>query len=234
MAGRGRIVKTAARTHVGLRRRRNEDSFYLGEHLAVVADGMGGHVGGDVASSTAVDAVRPFDRSVETDHLPAHLGQAVYAANLAIRQKIADVPGVSGMGTTLVAFAWSDGQFALANVGDSRAYLLRNAKLVQLTDDHTYGRLIAHAGNVPNLPERISRFLDGRADGRSPDLTPIEVRSGDRLLLCSDGLSSYVDHDRIERALVELADRDHAADRLIEMTLEQGAPDNVTIIVIDV
>jgi serine/threonine protein phosphatase PrpC len=195
------MTAAAARTHAGLKRRRNEDRFYLGDHLAVVADGMGGQPAGDVASATAVEAVAAFDREVDPADLPAHLSQVVDAASIAMQRRIASDPEVAGMGTTLVAFAWSAGRFALANIGDSRAYRLRAGKLLQLTDDHTYGRLLAHASSMPNLPERISRFLDGRVDGRSPDLAPFEARPGDRLLLCSDGLSSFVGHDHIEKTL---------------------------------
>lgn len=227
------IVHAASGTHVGLRKKRNEDSLVVGKYLVAIADGMGGYVSGDVASSTVIDAIRQFDRAIAPDHLATTLGQAVETASLAMRQRIAAEPAVTGMGTTLVAVMWSHGQFALANIGDSRAYLLRSDQLIQLTDDHVYGRLVSTAGHVPTLPERLSRFLDGRTDGRSPDLSPIDVRPGDRLLLCSDGLSSYVEHEAIREVLVAES-RDRAVERLIALTLEAGAPDNVTVAVLDV
>lgn len=225
-------VSVTAGTHVGLRKERNEDSYLVGEHLVAIADGMGGYVSGDVASSTVISAIRAFDRDVQPEQLCVTLGQAVDAASRAMRQRIAADPQVAGMGTTLVAIMWSRGHFALANIGDSRAYLLSAGRLTQLTDDHVYGRLVSSAGQVPTLPERLSRFLDGRSDGRSPDLSPIEVRPGDRILLCSDGLSSYVP-DNVIKANLDGVEQGVAVERLIQLTLEAGAPDNVTILVLD-
>lgn len=226
-------VSVAAGTHVGLRKKRNEDSHFVGSHLIAIADGMGGYVSGDVASQTVIKALAPFDREVSPEQLCSTLGQAVEAASLAMRQRIAADPAVAGMGTTLVAVMWSGGRFALANIGDSRAYLLRDGRLAQLTDDHVYGRLVSTAGRVPTLPERLSRFLDGRIDGRSPDLSPIDITPGDRLLLCSDGLSSYVPDERI-RGELSGVEAPAAIERLIGLTLEAGAPDNVTVLVVDV
>ncbi|MEU4834139.1 protein phosphatase 2C domain-containing protein [Streptosporangium sp. NPDC023615] len=237
------IVEAAARTHVGLVRRRNEDAFYAGQSLFAVADGLGGRVAGDIASAAAIEAVRPHDqqnRLTGPTDLFAVLGQAVYDANQALRRTIEADPGLEGMGTTLVAMLWSGSTAVMANVGDSRAYLLRGAdaretaELVQITEDHTYGNLVADAGSVPNLPGRIARFLDGRTDGRSPDLTVRELRSGDRILLCSDGLSSFVPHELIQDALRSSTSPDEVADYLIKLAIDQGGHDNVTVIVIDV
>jgi serine/threonine protein phosphatase PrpC len=227
------VTATAGATHVGLKRKRNEDSYFIGKHMAAVADGMGGHVSGDVASTTVIEAIRLFDRPRSPRQLAPALSQAVYVANQAMRRRIDAEPEMAGMGTTLVAVTWSQGRFAIANVGDSRAYLLRGGKLCQLTDDHVYGRVLSSSGGVPHLDERISRFLDGRLDGRSPDLATIRARPGDRLLLCSDGLSSYVAHDAIRAAMSE-SERGLAVDKLIAMTLDAGAPDNVTVVVLDV
>jgi serine/threonine protein phosphatase PrpC len=227
------VTRSAAGTHVGLKRKRNEDSHYLGKNLAVIADGMGGHVSGDTASRTVIDAVKAFDRPREPAMLAPTLSQMVYAANLTMRQHIKTDPSLAGMGTTLVGLMWSRGHFAVANVGDSRAYLLRGGRLKQITDDHVYARLVSNTSRVPHLNERISRFLDGRDDGRSPDLAPVPVRPGDRLMLCSDGLSSYVDHAVIGRA-AGIADPQVAVEGLIQEALKAGAPDNVTVIVIDV
>lgn len=225
-------IAGAARTHVGLVRRRNEDAYYLGTYLAAVADGMGGHVAGNVASNTVIDAIKAFDRHVDSSHVAAALGQAVHAGSLALQRRIAAEPGIAGMGTTLVAVMWSGDQLVLANIGDSRAYLLRGGLLTQLTEDHVYARMLANADRVPVLPEKLSRFLDGRLDGRSPDLAPIGVRSGDRLLLCSDGLSSYVPADVIQGALAPSV-VDRAVDALVTAALDRGAPDNVTVAVLD-
>jgi serine/threonine protein phosphatase PrpC len=225
--------QAAGRTHIGLVRKRNEDTMYLGESLFAVADGMGGHVSGDVASRTVIEAIRPFDRPTDPAALADVLGQAVSAANRAMRQQIAATPTLAGMGTTLVAVMRSGPIAVIANMGDSRAYLLRGGALTQVTDDHVYGRLVANARTVPNLPERLARFLDGRPDGRSPDLTTLNLQPGDRLLLCSDGLSSYVPQELIHAALGVAPDPDSAANRLVALAIEQGAPDNVTVIVAD-
>jgi PPM family protein phosphatase len=232
-------IEAAGRTHVGLVRRRNEDSMHVGQWLFAVADGLGGHVAGDVASSAAIDALRAFDTLVEPTNLTTTLGRAVSEVNAELRRTIAADPQVAGMGTTLVAMLISGTAAALANVGDSRAYLLRGTdpqhrETVQISDDHTYGRLVAGASNVPNLPDRLARFLDGRTDGRSPDLATWQLQPGDRFLLCSDGLSSYVPHDLIHTTLSSFDGPGDVADQLVALALDRGGPDNVTMIVIDV
>ena len=219
-------------THVGLKRKRNEDSYFIGKNLAAVADGMGGYVSGDIASSTAIDAVRGFDQPHTPQQLAPALSQAVYAASAAMRRRIKDEPEVAGMGTTLVAIAWSKGCFAVASVGDSRIYLLRDGKLRQLTDDHTYARVLGTLGEVPHLGERIARFLDGRTEDRSPDLAKLKARPGDRFLLCSDGLSSFVD-PAVMQDKAALPDPNAAVDALVAAAFDVGAPDNVTVVVID-
>ncbi|GAA4182064.1 hypothetical protein GCM10022252_07400 [Streptosporangium oxazolinicum] len=231
-------VEAAARTHIGLVRRRNEDAVYAGRHLFAVADGLGGHTSGDLASTTVIEALRPHDRQVDPADLSAVLGRAVYEANQALRRRTEIEPELAGMGTTLVALLWSGTRAVLANVGDSRAYLRHDtdgpSEIVQITEDHTYGNLVADADNVPNLPGRISRFLDGRADGRSPDLTIRALHSGDRFLLCSDGLSSAVPNELIRDTLRSSNDPEEAVDRLVTLAIDHGGPDNISAIVIDV
>ncbi|MEU8024659.1 protein phosphatase 2C domain-containing protein [Micromonospora haikouensis] len=221
---------------MGFVRQRNEDASYLGEFLFAVADGLGGHVAGDVASSTAIEALRQYDQVVGSGALPIVLGQAVNAANHALRQRIEAEPNLAGMGTTLVAVLRAGTAVALANVGDSRAYLLRggqqHGQTTQITEDHLYKHLVADAANVPHLPDRLARFLDGRQDGRAPDITLLTLVPGDRLLLCTDGLSSYVPHDLLHSALATSASTQEAVDRLIASALDQGGPDNVTVVVI--
>lgn len=227
-------VKVAGRSHIGLVRRRNEDSLYLGQHLVAVADGMGGHVSGDVASQAVVEAVATFDAAVPVNDLPRTLARAVAAANVALHRRIAADPEVAGMGATLVALAWSGSAAALAHIGDSRAYLLRDGRMRPLTEDHVYANLVSNAERVPTLAERLSRYLDGRPDGRSADITTHELRPGDRFLLCSDGLSSYVDPAVIARTLAGGEAAEETADRLIELALEAGGHDNVTVVVVRV
>ncbi|MEV4278692.1 PP2C family protein-serine/threonine phosphatase [Actinoplanes xinjiangensis] len=228
-------IRAAGGTHVGLVRKRNEDALYQGQWLFAVADGLGGHVAGDVASSTAIDALKPYDRKVEPRELAESLGKAVNDANEALRRHIRGEPQLRGMGTTMVAFMWSGDTAVLANIGDSRAYLLRNRGcLTRISEDHTYQHLLAGAAIVPTLPEKITRFLDGRQDGRSPDVTRHQLHAGDRFVLCSDGLSSHVPHDVIENALQSEGDPAQAVNALIRSALDHGGPDNVTVLVIDV
>ncbi|WP_435208880.1 PP2C family protein-serine/threonine phosphatase [Micromonospora sp. bgisy143] len=229
----------ASRTHQGLVRRRNEDSHSQGQWLYVVADGLGGHVAGDVASSTVVAAVQAYDRAVDPEDLADFLGRAINDASDELRRKVRENPDLAGMGTTFVALLHSGGHAIAANVGDSRAYLVRrhgsrDNALVQISEDHTYEHLVADAEEVPHLSGRLARFLDGRADGRSADLRPLQLQPGDRVLLCSDGLSSYVPHEQIRAALDSDDNPGSIADQLVGMAIDQGGHDNVTVIVIDV
>jgi protein phosphatase len=230
----GLIVEASARTHIGLVRRRNEDSFLTGEALFAVADGLGGHAAGDVASSTVIDALRPYDDPADPARLSGTLGRAIHSANEALRRRAEADPTLTGMGSTLVAMLCSRTTMAVANIGDSRAYRLRGRRLIQITEDHVYGRLLADAADVPHLPERITRFLDGRCDGRSPDITVRDLRPGDRFLACTDGLSNVASPEAIGDTLATTSDREEAVERLVTMALESGGPDNVTVIVLDV
>ncbi|MDG4757700.1 protein phosphatase 2C domain-containing protein [Micromonospora sp. WMMD710] len=233
------IVEAASRTHQGLVRRRNEDSHSQGQWLFVVADGLGGHVAGDIASSTVTTALAAYDRPVPAKDLANFLGQAIYQASEALRRKVRADPELAGMGTTLVALLCSGSEAVVANVGDSRAYLIRrhgsrDSAMLQISEDHTYQHLVANADKVPNLGEKLARFLDGRNDGRSPDLTPLHLQPGDRILLCSDGLSSYVPGEQIRAALDSDGSPGDIADQLVTVAVNQGGHDNITVIVIDV
>jgi protein phosphatase len=194
---------------------------------------LGGHVAGDVASRTVIDALQSFDHATDPANLTAALGRAVGAASEALRRRITTQPELAGMGSTLVALLWSGSTAAVANVGDSRLYLVRDGVTRQITEDHTYEHLVADAARVPNLPERLARWLDGRADGRSPDLTSWDPRPTDRFLLCSDGLSSYVPRELIDTTLNASSRPDEIADQLVTLALGHGGPDNITVIVGD-
>jgi serine/threonine protein phosphatase PrpC len=227
-------IEAALGTHVGLVRKRNEDSGYVGRRLLAVADGLGGHAAGDVASTTVIDVLKSYDREVATEDLATTLGRAIFEASDALRSRAAGDPTVTGMGTTLVAVLWSGNLAVFANIGDSRIYQLRDGQLEAFSEDHVYGQLVFDAATVPDLPPKLARFLDGRADGRSPDLTVRELKAGDRLLLCSDGLSGVADLRDIYSVLQSAGDPHEAVDRLIRVALASGAPDNVTAVVADV
>lgn len=227
-------VEAAGRTHIGLVKQRNEDAFHVGQQLFAVADGLGGHPAGDVASAAVIEALLPYDKHVDPAELVNVLGRAVDAASSAVRRQIRDNPALAGMGSTLVAMLQNGSTAALANVGDSRAYRLRAGRIERLTDDHNLGRLVFGVDDVPGMPERLTRFIDGRADGRSPDLTILELQVGDRVLLCSDGLSSYVPAGLIADVLAADGSPCSIAEQLIARALERGGPDNVTAVVVGV
>jgi protein phosphatase len=192
---------------------------------------MGGHAAGDVASATVIDAIRSFDVVTDPGQLTTVLGSAVSAANRQLAAKAAADQDLAGMGSTLTAMLWSGSHMAIAHIGDSRGYRLRNRALEQITEDHVVSNLVA----TP-MPTRISgylvRFLDARP-GASPDLTLRTVLPGDRYLICSDGLSGFVATDTIRDALADEEDVGKAADSLVQLTYAAGAPDNVTVIVVN-
>jgi PPM family protein phosphatase len=203
----------------------------MGHWLCAVADGMGGHAAGDVASATVVDAIRRFDAAAGTSRLTAVLGSAVHAANSQLASRTKGDRALAGMGSTLTAMLWSGSHMALAHIGDSRAYLLRSGVMRQITEDHVLSNLVA-APMPARISEYLVRYLDARP-GWSPDLTLRAVRPGDRYLICSDGLSGFVVPDTIRQVLADGVDADQAAARLISLAYEAGAPDNVTVVVVD-
>ncbi len=224
----------AAGTSTGLVRKRNEDSAYAGRWLCAVADGMGGHVAGDIASATVVDALRPFDVDAGSPgQLINVLGRAVSAASGQLAARIEADRSLAGMGTTLTAMLWSGNYAAVANIGDSRGYLLRRGTLKLITEDHVMGKLVASPAPA-QISTIIVRYLDGRSN-RSPDLTLRSVLPGDRYLICSDGLSGVLEARVIRDVLVASGeDAAQMVTDLIQLTHEVGAPDNVTAIVADV
>ena len=220
----------AAASDTGLVRKNNEDAAYSGRWLYAVADGMGGHAAGEVASAVVIESLRRHDTEIEPDTLLATLGRAVTAANAEVARAAAEDVARRGMGTTLTAMLWSGSQFALANMGDSRAFRLREGQFRPLTEDHVMGKLVSNPGRLAPV---LSRYLDGRLD-RSPDLSLHEARSGDRYMICSDGLSPVVETEAIRHVLSSAADPDEAVRQLAALAKEAGAPDNITIIVIDI
>jgi protein phosphatase len=220
-----------AMSDVGRRRTSNQDSGYAGPHLLVIADGMGGAAAGDLASAEVMHVVRRLDAPPSGDVIEALAG-AVHRANDRLAEVIEDDPSVEGMGTTL----WNGTTFGLAHIGDSRAYLLRDGQLHQITKDHTLVQSLVDEGRLTregarSHPNRslILRVLLGRDDAE-PDLTLVEPHLGDRYLLCSDGLSDMVDDDTIAEVLRTSPTIDAAAVELVQRALAGGGADNVTVI----
>ncbi|MBC6457164.1 PP2C family protein-serine/threonine phosphatase [Actinomadura sp. HBU206391] len=233
-------IRYAARSDVGMLREGNEDSAYAGTRLLAVADGMGGHVGGEIASAAAIDALRKLDADVPAAELLAALEHAVKQANENLHRIVEGDPTLQGMGTTLTAMLWSGSQIALVHIGDSRAYLLRNGELFQITHDHTLVQSLVDEGRISIdeaavHPQRslLLRALDGRGEV-DPDLSLREARVGDRYLLCSDGLSGVVSAETIHQVLTGVADPEQAVRQLIDLANRGGGPDNITCVVADV
>jgi serine/threonine protein phosphatase PrpC len=231
-------VRWAAVTDRGHVRSNNQDAFYAGDRLLVVADGMGGMAAGDVASRLAVDAMVSLDVPIDNDHQMDALHKALEAANGRIAETVAADGTLTGMGTTLTAVIFSGDRAALAHVGDSRAYLLRSGRLNQLTKDDTYVQMLVDQGLIrpeeaAGHPRRavVTQALQG--EPVSPSYIIVEPYEGDRWLLCSDGLTTVVPTERIEAEMLAQSDPQSCAERLLELALQGGGPDNITVIVAD-
>ncbi|TDU89799.1 protein phosphatase [Kribbella voronezhensis] len=230
----------AALSDVGRVRRNNEDSAYAGPHLLLLADGMGGAAAGEVASAAAVQVIRRLDTSNITgpDMMEALAG-AVHRANERLSELVEEDPEREGMGSTVTALLFDGEHLGLAHLGDSRAYRLRDGLLYQLSHDHTFVQSLVDEGRISKEeafthPHRnlILRVLDGRPDS-DPDLEMLDVRAGDRLLLCSDGLPDYVS-DQVIAASMADGTPDSVVVELITHALEAGSNDNITCVVADV
>lgn len=223
----------------GLVRPKNEDALLAGAHLIAVADGMGGLPAGDVASDIAVGVLAPLAEGSGERPALAALAEAVAEANRRIAT-VADGDGaLAGMGTTLTALLLTEERIALVHVGDSRAYLYRDGSLSRLTRDDTYVQALVDRGALTAAeahrhPHRslVTQALQGREISLAQRL--LDVRTGDRLLVCSDGLSDLVEDADIEAVLREHPDREACARRLVELALSAGGIDNITAIVADV
>jgi protein phosphatase len=227
-------LKTAARTEIGLVRESNEDAVSSSDRLAVVADGMGGHPGGELASAITVGLVE----AAFTGQSLGELQASVRAANRAIWDRAATSSELEGMGTTICAAGLTDdGRIAIVNVGDSRAYMLRDGLLTQLTHDHSVTAELVRRGELSEeeAPEHPHRSVLTRALGVAPDVdldsTTHPTVEGDRILLCSDGLFNEVPADRIESLMMATEDITGAADVLVEMAISRGGRDNVSVVV---
>ncbi len=229
----------AARSDKGLIRSNNQDSVYAGDSLLVVADGMGGHAAGDMASRLVVGAFVPLDARDAGGDLLRALAKATREGNSAIADVVHRNPELDGMGTTVTALLFDGGRLGMAHVGDSRAYLYRDGVLHQLTHDDTFVQSLIDDGRITqeeatHHPQRslLLRALNGTEV--DPSLTVREVTAGDRYLICSDGLPGVVSAETIAETLGNGDDPGATADALIQLALVGGGPDNITVIVADV
>ncbi|MEU8031198.1 Stp1/IreP family PP2C-type Ser/Thr phosphatase [Streptomyces sp. NPDC049099] len=233
-------LRFAAGSHEGMIRGHNEDSGYAGPRLLAIADGMGGQAAGEVASSEVISTLVTLDDDVPGSDILTSLGAAVQHANDQLRAMVAEDPQLEGMGTTLTALLWTGQRLGLVHVGDSRAYLLRDGVLTQITQDHTWVQRLVDEGRITEEeatthPQRslLMRAV-GSSDHVEPDLSIREVRAGDRYLICSDGLSTVVSHQTIEETLASYQGPQETVQELIQLALRGGGPDNITVIVADV
>jgi serine/threonine protein phosphatase PrpC len=233
-------LRYAARSDVGLLREGNEDSAYASGRLLAVADGMGGHAHGEVASSVAIAAMASLEEAQQGGDLLNAIEAAVRDANRRLHEMVGRDPSLKGMGTTLTAMLWNGTQVALVHVGDSRAYLLRRGELYQITHDHTLVQQLVDDGRITpeeaaTHPQRsiLLRALDGSGEV-DPDLTLREAQVGDRYLLCSDGLSGVVSAETLHATLTNIDDPEEVVRQLIDLANRGGGPDNITCVLADV
>ncbi|AYF97854.1 PP2C family protein-serine/threonine phosphatase [Protaetiibacter intestinalis] len=233
---------TAAVSHVGKIRASNQDSGYLGRHLYLVADGMGGHAGGDVASAIAAQRVAEADQGYASpEEAVEALQSALIAANGLLAETVFEHNELTGMGTTVSALVRVGDRLALAHIGDSRVYRFREGELEQITTDHTFVQRLVESGRI--TPEEaavhprravLMRVLGDVDASPEIDTAVLDIRPGDRWMLCSDGLSGYVSDEKIVQILGTIRTAQGAADRLVKESLDHGAPDNVTVLLIDI
>ncbi|MDH3048146.1 PP2C family protein-serine/threonine phosphatase [Gordonia alkanivorans] len=233
------VLRYIARSDRGLVRSNNEDSFYAGPRLLALADGMGGHAAGEVASQLVIRALSELDEDEPGGDLLSHLSRATRAGNEAIAAQVHESPELDGMGTTLTAILFAGSRIGLCHIGDSRGYMFRDGVLTQITRDDTFvqtlvdeGRITAEQAHTHPQRSLIMRALTGAEV--EPTLTMREARAGDRYMLCSDGLSDVVSEETLAETLGSIADPKECADRLIELALRGGGPDNVTVVLADV
>ena len=235
--GKTEHLSWGARSDVGLVRGHNEDSFLVRAPLFAVCDGMGGHAAGEVASRIAVETI--------AERAPEHadeilLGAAVEAANEAVLEGSLSGKGKPGMGCTATCVYVENNLMSVAHVGDSRVYLLHGGILVRITHDHSYVEELVDAGEITADEARVhpSRSIITRALGSDPDMYAdhftLDVSTGDRIIICSDGLSSMVPDKQIEELAVSSVTPQAAADTLVSAALTAGGHDNVTVLVVDV
>jgi len=235
-------ILSAASSHIGKIRASNQDSGSVGRNLFVVADGMGGHAGGDVASALAVQHLFTLDRTYETvEDAREALFRGVLDAGADLTNAVVEHPELTGMGTTVSAMIRVKSQMVIAHIGDSRIYRLREGVLEQITADHTFVQRLVDSGRI--TPEEaavhprrsvLMRVLGDVDAEPEVDTHIVDTLPGDRWLLCSDGLSGYVSERDIAETLLTVDDVELAAHKLITQSLSEGAPDNVTVVIVRV
>jgi len=240
MTERPLTLRYAARSHVGMVRAKNDDSAYAGKYLAVVADGMGGHAGGDVASASTVLDLVHLDRDGYNDDAGTHLADEIQTANSLLSELVHVNPKLAGMGTTVTALLLSEGRLAYAHIGDSRAYRLKDGIFEQMSTDHTFvqrmideGRMTPAEAEVHPHKNVLMRVLGDVDASPELDLKYFDAAVGERWLLCSDGLN-FVRPEIVEEVVRHSRNLADCADTLIDLTLAAGSPDNVTVVVFEV
>ena len=231
-------LRYAAQSDRGLIRDGNQDSVYAGPRLLAVADGMGGMAAGDVASNIVIASMAPLDEDVPGDALVDALRHAVGTANQTLRDTVDANPQLEGMGTTLTAVLFSGSKIGMVHIGDSRAYMLRQGEFAQITKDDTYVQMLVDEGRISpeeasSHPQRslLTRALDGR--DIDPEYSVRQVLKGDRYLICSDGLSGVVSAETIGESMRDIHDPQACVERLVQLALRGGGPDNITVVVAD-
>ena len=234
------IMRYAARSDVGRVRAKNDDSAYVGRHLAVVADGMGGHAGGDVASAATVLDMIHLDTDDYDGDAGTVLADEIQTANSLLSELVHINPKLAGMGTTVTALLLAEGKLHFAHIGDSRAYRLRNGEFEQVSVDHTFVQRLIDEGRLrPEEAEShphknvLMRVLGDVDASPELDLDTLDVEPGERWLLCSDGLN-YVAGHVVERTVRETRNLRECVELLVDLTLEAGAPDNVTVVMLEI
>ncbi|UOQ90968.1 protein phosphatase 2C domain-containing protein [Agromyces endophyticus] len=236
------VKASAAVSHVGRIRSNNQDSGYAGRRLFLVADGMGGHAGGDVASAIATRRIADADVDYASPpEAAAALEGALIAANRRLAETVAEHSELTGMGTTVSAMVHLGDRVVISHIGDSRIYLLRSGELSQISTDHTFvqrlvdaGRITAEEAMVHPRRSVLMRVLGDVEASPEIDQMVLDTREGDRWMLCSDGLSGVVAFDDIHELMSADAGAKQIADRLVKAALDGGAPDNVTVVVVDI
>ena len=236
------VKASAAVSHVGRIRANNQDSGFAGRTLFLVADGMGGHAGGDVASAIATRRIVEADADyASTTEAAAALEGALIAANRELAETVADHSELTGMGTTVSAIILQGDRVVISHIGDSRIYLLRSGELSQISTDHTFvqrlvdaGRITAEEAMVHPRRSVLMRVLGDVESWPEIDSMVLDTRAGDRWMLCSDGLSGVVSFDELHEIMSADAGAKQVADRLVKASLDGGAPDNVTVVVVDI